>query len=68
MPVYRLIFPPPLDQSIENTHTSEIDSGDQVYRVGDEIEHAGKRWRVSKAPLEDPEGGQMLDLMIWPAD
>ena len=68
MPVYRLIFPAPLDQSIESTHTSEIDSGDKVYAVGDELEHEGKRWRVSKAPTEDPAPGQVLDLMIWPAE
>jgi hypothetical protein len=68
VPVYRLIFPPPLDQSIESTHTSEIDSGDMVYAVGDEFEHEGKRWRVSKAPTEDPALGQMLDLMVWPAE
>ena len=68
MPVYRLIFPAPLDQSIESTHTSEIDSGDQIYRVGDEIEHEGKRWRVSKAPTEDPGPFQVLDLMIWPVE
>ena len=68
MPIYRLIFPAPLDQSIESTHTSEIDSGDQVYKVGDEIEHEGKRWRVSKAPTEDPGPFQVLDLMIWPVE
>jgi hypothetical protein len=68
VPVYRLIFPPPPDQSIESTHTSEIDSGDKIYAVGDEIEHEGKRWRVSKAPTEDPMPEQMLDLMVWPAE
>ena len=68
MPVYRLIFPAPLDQSIESTHTSEIDSGEKVYSVGDEFEHKGKRWRVSKAPTEDPAPFQVLDLMIWPVE
>ena len=68
MPIYRLIFPAPLDQSIESTHTSEIDSGNQIYKVGDEIEHEGKRWRVSKAPTEDPMPFQVLDLMIWPVE
>lgn len=67
MPIYRLIFPVPPNTAIENTHTSEIAS-DKIYKVGDEIEHEGKRWRVSKAPLEDPHGGQMLDLMVWPAE
>lgn len=67
MPTYRLIFPVASDTAIENTHTSVIDS-DHVYKVGEEIEHNGKRWRVSKAPTEDPEGGQMLDLMVWPAE
>jgi len=68
VPVYRLIFPPPVDQSIESTHTSEIDSGDKVYAVGDEIEHEGKRWRVSQAPVDLPELGASADLMVWPAD
>jgi hypothetical protein len=67
MPTYRLVFPARSDTAIENTHTSVIDS-DHLYKVGDEIEHEGKRWRVSKAPTEDPEGGQMLDLMVWPAE
>jgi hypothetical protein len=67
MPTYRLIFPVPAGATIENTPTAVID-GDQVYKVGDEIEHEGKRWRVSKAPTEDPEGGQTLDLMVWPAE
>jgi hypothetical protein len=66
--MYRLIFPVAPNTAIENTHTSEIDSGDAIYKVGDEIQHEGKRWRVSKASTEDPEGGQMLDLMVWPAE
>jgi hypothetical protein len=64
---YRLLFPPDPDTAIENTATVRIES-ETVYRVGDEIDHDGKRWRVSKAPLEDPEGGSVADLMVWPAD
>ena len=67
MPTYRLVFPAPDHTAIENTHTAVIES-DHVYKVGDEIEHEGKRWLVSKVPTEDPEGGQMLDLMVWPAE
>ena len=54
MPVYRLIFPAPLDQSIESTHTSEIDSGDKVYAVGDEFEHEGKRQVKSESARRHP--------------
>ncbi len=67
MPRYRLIFPTPSGATIENTPTTEIES-DEVYKVGDEIQHGGTRWRVSKAPTEDPESGQIVDLMVWPAE
>jgi hypothetical protein len=63
---YRLIFPTPSDTAIENTHTARIES-EQLYTVGDELEHDGKRWTVTKAPTEDPESGSPADLMVWPA-
>ncbi len=68
MPVYRLIFPDPPGLPIEDTPTAEIDSGDKVYEVGSIIEHEGKRWRVSQAPVDLPELGAPVDLMVWPAD
>jgi hypothetical protein len=68
MPLYRLIFPDPPDLPIEQTPTAEIDSGDKVYEVGSVIEHEGKRWRVSQAPVELPERGAAADLMVWPAE
>jgi hypothetical protein len=64
---YRLIFPTEADQTIENTRTAEIAS-DHPYEVGDEIEHGGKRWRVSEAPVEQPENESTADLMVWPAE
>jgi hypothetical protein len=68
MPSYRLIFPTPEGTAIENAETVIIDSSDVVYKVGDEIEHEGKLWRVSQAPVEDPALGETVDLMVWPAD
>ena len=68
MPRYRLIFPTPEGISIENAETTTIDSGDEIYGVGAEIEHDGKRWRVSQAPMEQPELGESVDLMVWPVD
>ena len=68
MPLYRLIFPTPANEVIENTPTAHIDSGDEVYEVGALIEHRGKRWRVSRAPVEQPQSGETADLMVWPAE
>jgi hypothetical protein len=68
MPSYRLIFPTPEGTAIENTETVTIDSGDEIYEVGAEIEHDGKLWRVSQAPVEDPALGETVDLMVWPVD
>jgi len=68
MPRYRLIFPNPPGVNLEHTPTARIDTGDAIYRVGDEIEYEGTRWRVSKAPREEPESGETADLMVWPAD
>ncbi|HEY4346037.1 MAG TPA: hypothetical protein VGM80_00480 [Gaiellaceae bacterium] len=68
MPRYRLVFPTPDDMALENTPTAHIDSGETVYEVGAEIHHDGKRWRVSQAPLEQPESGEEADLMLWPAE
>ena len=64
---YRLIFPNDADQSIENSRTAEIASA-HPYEVGDEIRSGGKLWRVSEAPVEQPEDGSTADLMVWPAD
>ena len=68
MPSYRLIFPVPEGTPIEDAHSAHVESGDQLYRVGDEIEHRGKRWRVTKAPLEEPTHGEVADLLVWPAE
>jgi hypothetical protein len=68
MPSYRLIFPTPEGTPIENAKTAHIDSGDEVYGVGTEIKHGGKLWRVSQAPLDQPENTETADLMVWPAD
>jgi hypothetical protein len=67
VPRYRLVFPPRLDAAASTSHTAEIDSGDVVYKVGDTIRHDGKLWQVSQAPLDVPELGEAVDLMVWPA-
>ncbi len=67
MPFYRLVFPTPPDIAIENARTAHIEI-DRVLEVGDLVEHGGKRWRVSEAPVEQPESGEMADLMVWPVD
>ncbi len=68
MPFYRLIFPTPSDLALENTPTAHVDTGHKVMEVGDVIEHGGRRWRVSQAPVEQPQSGEMADLMVWPAE
>jgi hypothetical protein len=68
MPSYRLIFPTPEGFAIENARTAQIDTGDRILAVGDEIEHGDKLWRVSQAPLDQPTHGETADLMVWPAD
>jgi hypothetical protein len=65
MPRYRLIFPS--DIMIENTTTAAYESKEH-HEVGDVIEHGGKRWRVSQAPVEQPGYGEAADLMVWPAE
>lgn len=65
MPHYRLVFP--ADIMIENTDTAQYESN-EICEVGDVIEHGGKRWRVSKAPTEQPGYGETADLMVWPAE
>jgi hypothetical protein len=68
VPSYRLIFPVPEGTPIEHTESAHFESGDKFYAVGDEIEHRGRRWRVTKAPLEEPTLGETADLMVWPVD
>jgi hypothetical protein len=67
VPLYRLIFPTPLDSALVNSETAEIES-DEFYEVGAEISYGGKRWRVSQAPHEQPQNGETADLMVWPAE
>lgn len=67
MPLYRLVFPVEPGTPIEKAHTAEIETDDEI-EVGAEISHGGRRWRVSQAPVEQPEYGQVADLMLWPAD
>jgi hypothetical protein len=67
MPAYRLIFPLPADVSVGDQPTAHIDTGDKLLEVGDVVEHGGERWRVSEAPLEQPESGETADVMVWPA-
>jgi hypothetical protein len=68
VPSYRLIFPVPEGTPIEHADSAHIESGDKYYEVGDEIEHGGKLWRVTKAPLEEPTHGETAQLMVWPAE
>jgi len=68
MPNYRLVFPVPEGVQAESAQTAHINSGDAYYKVGDELEHGGKRWRVTGAPLDEPTHGETADLMVWPAD
>jgi hypothetical protein len=68
MPLYRLVFPSSPNDPIEDTPTAVIDSGEEVYEPGAVIEHEGKKWRVSQAPIDLPELGATVDLMVWPAD
>jgi hypothetical protein len=67
MPSYRLIFPVPEGFATENAATAEVQTGDRILTVGDEIEHGGTLWRVSQAPLDQPTHGETADVMVWPA-
>ncbi len=68
VPLYRLIFPPRPGDPIEDAPSAEIDSGDEVYAVGAELIHEGKRWRVTEVPLETQDDEEPADLLLWPAD
>jgi hypothetical protein len=67
MPSYRLIFPTSPELALENTPTAHFESDEQL-EVGAVVEHDGKRWRVSQAPVEQPQSGETADVMVWPAD
>jgi hypothetical protein len=67
MPSYRLIFPTPEGFATENAETARVETGDRILNVGDEIEHDGKLWQVSKAPVDQPSHGETADLLVWPA-
>jgi hypothetical protein len=62
---YRLVFP--TDGRAVKSQTARIIS-DRLYAVGDQIEHHGQLWTVSQAPLEEPDDGDTVDLMMWPAE
>lgn len=68
MPRYRLIFPPRPGESIERSPTVHIDSGTEIYAVGKVVEHHGRRWRVTQAPLDQPEDWAEADVMLWPVE
>ena len=67
MPSYRLIFPVPEGTPIEEERSAHIET-EKRYKVGDQIEHGGRLWQVTKAPLEEPELGETADLMLWPVE
>ena len=64
VPLYRLIFPPRPGDPIEDAPSAEIDSGDEVYAVGAELVHEGKRWRVTEVPLETQDDEEPADLLL----
>jgi hypothetical protein len=68
VPRYRIVFPPRPGEPAEHSPTAHVNSGDEIYEVGTLIEHHGRRWRVSQAPLEQEDGGKEADVMVWPAD
>ena len=68
MPHYRLVFPPDPERPAVDSETAIVDSGDAVYGVGSEIEHDGRRWRVTEVPVADQAYGAVADLLVWPVD
>ena len=68
MPIYRLVFPPPPGEPIENSPTShEYDSGEEPLRAGQVLEVGGERWTVTEVPLDLPLEGP-ADVVVWRAD
>jgi hypothetical protein len=67
---YRLIFEGP--EGLADHYGGELGSAriqsDRLYEVGDIVEHEGKRWVVTSAPLNQPALGAEADLRVWPAD
>jgi hypothetical protein len=68
MPAYRLLFPTAPGVPAVDTKTARLDTGDKLLEVGDLVEHGGRRWRVSQAPLEQPQSGETADVLVWPAE
>lgn len=68
MPAYRLLFPTPPGVPAVDAKTARLDTGEKLLEVGDVVEHGGRRWRVSQAPLEQPQSGETADVLVWPAE
>ncbi len=64
---YRLVFPTRPDAPLEQAETAIVES-EKPYAVGDRIEHEGKVWQVTQAPMEAQHLGDFADLGVWPAD
>lgn len=63
---YRLVFPPEPGSGAQSSGTAVITS-DRLLNTGDEVVHHGRHWKVSQAPLEEPEEGSVQDILVWPA-
>lgn len=66
MPKYRLIFPPRPGRPASEAPTAYVEV-DEELKVGSLVEHEGRRWQVTEAPLDQPVYGSTKDVMVWPA-
>jgi hypothetical protein len=66
---YRVHFPPGGETAAvpKTLEPIELES-DVPYEVGSRIEHGGRGWVVTKAPLEQQTLGAYADIEVWPAD
>jgi len=65
---YHLTFETPASAESFTGAPEDADiESDHVYAVGDIVEHEGRRWVVTHAPVEDPMWGASADLLLWPA-
>jgi hypothetical protein len=67
--LYRISFPPPGETAAVPQRIKPVYLESEVpYVVGSRIEHGGREWVVTLAPLDQQTLGSYADIEVWPAE